>query len=510
MSDIILQTELVELLGKIEVLVLKVSHDEVEYLLDKKEEHIQSMETNLGMLRGALPVVERLIPLCAVDTSEEQTDLRILNEVRSAIDSYQTELSIVIKDELAIAQDMRQMSADRDSVETIANALVHRGELKTAAARSEAQRVSIILMVLAVVVGGILTFSIVRGITAALSRCVRLGESMADGDFTQAVDANRADEIGVLIKAMNAMRETLHDAFSGIQQASGQVASSSEELSSSSQSLSSGASEQAANLEETSASIEELNASIQSNSELAQSGKDIAAKSAARAEEGGQAVRETVAAMKQIADQIAIIDDIADQTNLLALNAAIEAARAGEMGKGFAVVAVEVRKLAERSQKAAKEISELAGTSVVGAERAGDLIEHVVPDIQRTAQIADEMYAATTEQASGAEQINLAVTQLDQVTQQNASTSEETAAASEELAAQAQSMQELISRFRISANGYERSLSGLETATRPRSLQSAHVGTVVPQLPAPERRPKPERKRGIGIFASSTNRAVNA
>ena len=312
--------------------------------------------------------------------------------------------------------------------------------------------VSLIALVIAGFVVAIALF-VATSIANPLIKGVRFAEIVADGDLTQQLDIDQKDEVGILAAALNGMVEKLQMVMQGISQSAGQVASASEELSASAQNLSSGSSEQAANLEETSASLEELNASIGVNSESATGASETASRCADRAEEGGRAVLETVEAMKSIANQIAIIDDIADQTNLLALNAAIEAARAGEMGKGFAVVAVEVRKLAERSQKAAQEISELAANSVSRAEEAGTLIQEIVPEIQQTATAVQEINSACQEQAAGAGQITQAVTQLDEVTQQNASTSEEAASASEELAAQAQVMQESVSRFKISSNG---------------------------------------------------------
>ncbi len=303
--------------------------------------------------------------------------------------------------------------------------------------------------ILAVIIFGLLALMMANRIANPLRQAVALAEKVADGDLTQSLHIDQKDEVGDLANALNRMTGQLEDLIGNIQEAANQVASSSEELSSSAQSLSSATAEQAANLEETSASIEELASSIQSNAENANNANKISTKAATDAEQGGVAVVETVEAMKKIAQQINIVDDIADQTNLLALNAAIEAARAGEMGKGFAVVAVEVRKLAERSQQAAREISDLANDSVQRAERAGKLIQQVVPDIQKTAQLIQEITVACQEQASGTEQVTQAITQLDQMTQQNSATSEESAAASEELSAQAMSMQEQVGRFKI-------------------------------------------------------------
>ena len=213
------------------------------------------------------------------------------------------------------------------------------------------------------------------------------------------------------------------------------------------QSLSQAASEQAASVEETTASIDVMSASINQNSDNAKVTDGMATKTNKEAVEGGAAVSLTVTAMKQIASKIGIVDDIAYQTNLLALNAAIEAARAGEHGKGFAVVAAEVRKLAERSQEAAKEIGALAGNSVTTAERAGKLLEAIVPSIQKTSELVQEIAAASSEQSESVTQIGGAMGQLSKATQQNASASEELAATSEELSGQAEQLQQSIAFF---------------------------------------------------------------
>jgi len=231
--------------------------------------------------------------------------------------------------------------------------------------------------------------------------------------------------------------------------AASSVASGSQELSVTSEQISQGATEQAAAAEEVSSSMEEMVSNIQQNADNARQTEKIAVKSAENAMEGGKAVSESVNAMKEIADKISIIEEIARQTNLLALNAAIEAARAGEHGKGFAVVAAEVRKLAERSQTAAAEISQLSGASVEVAERAGEMLARIVPDIRKTADLVQEINAASSEQNAGAEQINQAIQQLDQVIQQNAAASEEMATTSEELAAQAEQLQSAMEFFKF-------------------------------------------------------------
>jgi methyl-accepting chemotaxis protein len=307
----------------------------------------------------------------------------------------------------------------------------------------------IVTSVIAIIVGIVIAYIIAKGLIKPILQGVTFAQTIADGDLTQSLNIHQNDEIGQLADALNQMSSHLNSVMQNIQQAAEQVAASSEELSASSQNLANGATEQAASLEETSASIEQLTSSIEQNSDNSKQTDEVATQAAKEAEEGGVAVNQTVDAMKKIAEQISIIDDIADQTNLLALNAAIEAARAGEMGKGFAVVAVEVRKLAERSQLAAKEISELSANSVVQAENAGELIKNVVPAVQKASQLVQEISLACGEQSNGADQISTALRQLDEVTQQNSSTSEESASASEELASQAQSLQEMIAQFKI-------------------------------------------------------------
>jgi methyl-accepting chemotaxis protein len=255
-----------------------------------------------------------------------------------------------------------------------------------------------------------------------------------------------------LMQALSAMVKKLSEVVAEVKSAANNVAAGSREMSSGSEQMSQGATEQAAAAEEASSSMEEMSSNIRQNADNASQTERIAIKSAQDARDGGKAVAETVTAMKDIASKISIIEEIARQTNLLALNAAIEAARAGEHGKGFAVVAAEVRKLAERSQKAAGEISDLSASSVEVAEKAGEMLGRIVPDIQKTAELVQEISAASKEQDTGAEQINRAIQQLDQVIQQNASAAEEMASTAEELSAQSEQLQSIISFFRVDSS----------------------------------------------------------
>jgi methyl-accepting chemotaxis protein len=353
---------------------------------------------------------------------------------------------------------------------------------------------------------GFLAIFIASKIANPIKQAVDFASIVADGDLTKTIENKQTDEVGILCAALNRMVSSTAEAVMSIQAGAEQVAASAEELSASSQSLASGATEQAANLEETSASIQQLTTSIDDNATNANGANDITIKAASEAEEGGNAVQETVGAMKKIAEQIGIIDDIADQTNLLALNAAIEAARAGEMGKGFAVVAVEVRKLAERSQSAAKEISSVAQDSVVKAEQAGALIQSVVPAIQDASDRVKGINQSCDEQSNGADQIKQAIIQLDEVTQQNSAASEESASASEELASQAQFLQETVSRFKTNqkANNSNMQASSFNSSQmlshNNNDFHNARPSSSAVSLPAPSRLSTKDETGGANEF----------
>jgi methyl-accepting chemotaxis protein len=306
-----------------------------------------------------------------------------------------------------------------------------------------------VAVLIAILLGILITRGLLRQLGGEPAYAADVVTRIAAGDLTVEV-ATKPGDTSSMLAAIKSMNEKLSQIIGEVRSNADALSSASEEISATAQSMSQAASEQAASVEETSASMEQMSASIAQNTENAKVTDGMAGKASRQAGEGGHAVKETVQAMKTIAEKIGIVDDIAYQTNLLALNAAIEAARAGEHGKGFAVVAAEVRKLAERSQIAAQEIGEVAKTSVSLAERAGGLLDEIVPSIAKTSDLVQEIAAASEEQTSGVGQISTAMNQLSEITQQSASSSEELAATAEEMSSQAEQLQQLMDFFRVS------------------------------------------------------------
>jgi methyl-accepting chemotaxis protein len=343
-------------------------------------------------------------------------------------------------------------------------------------AHALANRLILSFTLVGIILAAGIGFVLAKNITTPLGEAVAASNKLSNGDLMISLDVKSTDETGQLLSAMKTMAEKLRTVVADVKTASSNVASGSDQLSAGAQQMSQGTTEQAASTEEASSSIEEMNATIKQNSDNAMQTEKIALKSAVDAQESGKAVSQTVTAMKDIAQKISIIEEIARQTNLLALNAAIEAARAGEHGKGFAVVAAEVRKLAERSQSAAGEISQLSSSSVQIAEQAGEMLARLVPDIQKTAELVQEITASSKEQSGGADQINGAIQQLNQVVQQNTGAAEEMASTAEELSSQAEQLKSTISFFKVDGGGHGRaSLAGPALTPKAKSNSGEHV-----------------------------------
>jgi methyl-accepting chemotaxis protein len=365
------------------------------------------------------------------------------------------------------------------------------------ASSKRATMLLIIISVVALVALATFVFFVARSIMKQIGGepeyALGIVDQIANGDLTVKIALENGDTTSVLAN-MSKMVDKLSEVVNEVTTSANSLAAASEQISSTAQELSTSTSQMAASVEETSSSMEEMTATISQNTENAKVTDGIANKSAVEAVEGGEAVTKTVAAMKDIANKISIIDDIAYQTNLLALNAAIEAARAGEHGKGFAVVAAEVRKLAERSQVASHDIGKLASGSVDLAERAGTLFNSIIPGVKKTADLIQEISAASQEQSSGVNQVNGAIVQISQATQSNSTATQELAATSEEMSAHAIQLQEIVGYFKTGAAAtVKNSGNKLMMAGKPASKAATSASTV----------------KGKNLAAVHTEKAVN-
>ncbi|MET4389237.1 methyl-accepting chemotaxis protein [Bradyrhizobium sp. F1.4.3] len=411
---------------------------------------------------------------------------------------------------------------------------------------ARAEMLLISLVIASLLIAMVAATWIALNISRALAQAVGLADAVAIGDLSHKIESSSNDEIGDLIKSLNAMTvnlnataavaneiaqgnltieakplsdkdtlglalermvEKLRQIVSEALTAAQNVSAGSQELSASAEQLSQGATEQASSAEEASSSMEEMASNVKQNADNANQTEKIAAQSAKDAEASGAAVGRAVNAMQTIAEKITIVQEIARQTDLLALNAAVEAARAGEHGKGFAVVASEVRKLAERSQAAAAEIGTLSAETVKVAQEAGSMLAKLVPDIKKTAELVEEITAACREQDVGSAQINQAIQQLDKVGQQNASASEEVSSTSEELASQAEQLQSTIAYFRIEHGVKGHTAAPIDRAVTQLRVKAAHMAAA--DRPAKKPQAKPARAvkaaGGGGGFAFDMN-----
>ncbi len=373
----------------------------------------------------------------------------INREAQRAVEAFET-MSTVISGESneAFEVTMANFGKLQEINITEAELAVESGD--TAASASNVMMLAGIII--GIIVALILGFMITRMVTTGVVKGVQVARTIADGDLTMNIDSSllsQKDEIGELANAMQRMVEKLRDVIGSVVSGSDNIASASQQMSGTAQEMSQGSTEQASSAEEVSSSMEEMAANIQQNTDNARETEKIALNVSEGIQSVGKSSAESLESIRNIANKISIIGEISRQTNILALNAAVEAARAGEHGKGFAVVAAEVRKLAENSKVAADEINALANSSVNVTEKAGNMMQSLIPEIQKTASLVQEIAAASVEQNSGADQVNSAIQQLNQVTQQNAAASEEMATSSEELASQADQLLEIVSYFKL-------------------------------------------------------------
>ncbi len=348
----------------------------------------------------------------------------------------------IAEDGLAGEQEIVRGDESLGQLEVVVTRELMRAELR----REIGKIVTVIILIDAATL--LLVWLVTMRITHPLSDITRIANAIADGDIGQQIAVQGQDEVGCLANVFRTMIHRLNEVVNNVMSAADNVTSGSRQMSSSAVRMSQGANSQAASVEEVSASMEQMASNIRQNKDNAAQTEKIAVQAAKDARKSGNAVVEAVNAIQGIAQKVAVIEDITRQTRMLSLNATIEAARAQDFGKGFAVVAAEVRALAERSQAAAADISQLANASVAVAENAGQMLAQLVPNIQKTAELVQEISAASREQDQGAVQINSAIQQLDQVMQQNSAASEALASTSEELASQAEQLRTTIAFFK--------------------------------------------------------------
>ena len=480
------------------------------------------MENAKGFLDKVVAQGKEAMPLVTVP--EEKA---LLSDIVGKAEVYRSRADDFVKAADLLATDVAGMAEDAAKVSALAEESLKVQQQRGAADMAQANMLSLGVSGAAILIGIVFAVFMIRSIKRGLAGATRVADAVALGDSSQDVVVTSSDEIGKLMEAMRRMIEAergvadlaerladgdlsvsvtlrsdkddmlkamgemvgrLKEVVGEVQSGASNVAAGSEELSASAQVLSQGSTEQAAAVEESAAAVQQMNSSISQNADNARQTEAIAVKSARDARESGEAVASAVEAMKQIVNRISIIEEIARQTDLLALNAAVEAARAGEHGKGFAVVAAEVRKLAERSQVAASQITDLSRDTSGVAERAGNLLNMLVPSIQKTAELVQEISASCQEQSNGAGQVSKALQQLDQVIQSNAAAAEELASTSEQLSGQAEQLQSAVGFFKLD-----------QVRLQAAPVRKAKAPAQAPRKAAPKAQALAPKKKGVTL-----------
>ncbi|MFP4366731.1 MAG: methyl-accepting chemotaxis protein [Bacteroidales bacterium] len=462
---------------------MRTYHDEFHYSVHDAKEYLQQGNRNAAQDEYR----NNMIP--SADEVFRHFDI-LVNEAERAVAAFEE----MEKQNLVVATE-----AQEDCLALLDNLI----NLNVRVAAEETERgdgvittsnfLVVLIIIIGIIMAVLLGIFITRAITKGLFKGVSLAEEVAGGNLNVNIDnelVKQQDEVGQLGRALQTMIEKLRGIIGDVMSGAENIGSASTEMSSSSQQMSQGATEQASSAEEVSSSMEEMVSNIQQNTDNAQQTEKIAQNVSSGIQKVGASAGESLESIRNIADKINIINDIAFQTNILALNAAVEAARAGEHGRGFAVVASEVRKLAERSKVAADEIVALATQSVNVTEESGKLMNDLIPEIEKTAKLVQEISAASLEQNSGADQINNAIQQLNQIIQQNAAVSEEMATSSEELSGQAEQLKDTVSYFKMDLDRDYRK-SNLTRSNNGQKAKIAHVVTekkeeAVKQSPVPK------------------------